>query len=263
MGFSRLHQHLPWASRKGQKKLAQPTETFPDEAPERPDHALADARGNDFAAVQALDAVQTQTNTVSMQLGPRKLQRPAPRQYAQPHPDFLPNDARMHPYHQHGPSLPNNWTQPYPGHATPQHQPVVAPFPPNPGYMIPGPQYYTPPYVRPEPPTPVLEELTNWPSAPMPVPPYPSAFQSPQHQAMSPWTPNRPPLEYWNSRAVPLYEMPPPDLMDYDMSWMIGVRMLPEWNKGKEDRHWDEVRRARSAALRWESGEDRDACTIL
>ena len=63
--------------------------------------------------------------------------------------------------------------------------------------------------------------------------------------------------------AVPLYELPPPDLMDYDMSYMIGVRMRPEWDRHKEDRHWDQVRRERSAALRWEMGEERDLCTIM
>ncbi len=83
---------------------------------------------------------------------------------------------------------------------------------------------------------------------------------------MYPWTPNQPPVDTMDSRtqlAVPLYELPPPDLMDYDMTYMISVRMQPEWNKYKEDRHWEQVRRARSAALRWEMGEDRDECTVM
>lgn len=63
--------------------------------------------------------------------------------------------------------------------------------------------------------------------------------------------------------AVPPYELPPGDLMDYDMSYIISVRMLPEWNKNMEDMHWDQVRRERNAALRWELGEDRDECTIM
>ena len=62
---------------------------------------------------------------------------------------------------------------------------------------------------------------------------------------------------------MPLYELPPPDLMDYDMSYMIGVRMRPEWDRIDEDRHWDQVRRERSAALRREMGEERDLCTIM
>ncbi len=63
--------------------------------------------------------------------------------------------------------------------------------------------------------------------------------------------------------AVPLYELPPPDLMDYDMSYIIAVRLLPEWNKEKEDRHWDQVRRERNATLRQEMGEDGNVSTIM
>ena len=63
--------------------------------------------------------------------------------------------------------------------------------------------------------------------------------------------------------AVPLYELPPADLMDYGMSYIISVRMLPEWNRNMEDRHWDQVRRERNAALKRELGEDRDECTIM
>lgn len=62
---------------------------------------------------------------------------------------------------------------------------------------------------------------------------------------------------------MPLYELPPPDLMDYDMSYIVSVRMLPEWDKETEDRHWNEVRRGRSAVLRRELGEDRVECTIM
>ena len=56
--------------------------------------------------------------------------------------------------------------------------------------------------------------------------------------------------------AVPLYELPPPDLMDYEMSYMIGVRMRPEWNRLMEDRFWDRVRKERSKVMRREMGED-------
>ena len=83
---------------------------------------------------------------------------------------------------------------------------------------------------------------------------------------MYPWTPSQGPLDTNDSRgrlAVPLYEFPPPDLMDYDISYFIGVRMRPEWNRSKEDRHWEQVRRERSAALRWEMGEEKDLCTIM
>ena len=62
---------------------------------------------------------------------------------------------------------------------------------------------------------------------------------------------------------MPLYELPPPDLMDYDMGWMIAIRMLPEWDKYKEDKHWNHVRRERNAALRRELGGHRDICTVM
>jgi len=58
-----------------------------------------------------------------------------------------------------------------------------------------------------------------------------------------------------------MYEMSPPDLMDYDVCWIIAIQMLPEWNKSKEDSHWNEVRRRRKAALRYE--EDSDLCVIM
>lgn len=80
------------------------------------------------------------------------------------------------------------------------------------------------------------------------------------------WTPNQPAVDIYDSRgslAVPLYELPPPDLMDYDMSYMIGARMRAERNRRMEDQHWDHARREKSAALRWEMGEDRDGCTVM
>jgi len=43
--------------------------------------------------------------------------------------------------------------------------------------------------------------------------------------------------------------MPPPDLLDYDMSWMVGLRMLSEWDRSREDMHWDQVRRARGKEM--------------
>ncbi len=266
MVFSRLH--MPWSSRDDQKTLAQLRETFPNENPEKLDQALKDAKGNYRAAVQILNRAQTQTNTGSMQLAPRKLQRPVQRQYAQPHPNFLLSAAGMHPHYQHAPPFQNNWVQPFPGHAPPpQHQPAFAPSPPHPGYMIPPQQQYPAPvYVRSDLSTRTLELLKQWPSAPMPVPPMPSAFQISQNQPMFPWTPSQPPvsaMEFNNKFAVPLYELPPPDLMDYDMSWMIAIRMLPEWSKWMEDRHWNEVRRGRSAAMRSDMGEDRDDCIIM
>ena len=79
------------------------------------------------------------------------------------------------------------------------------------------------------------------------------------------WTPSQPALDTYDSRvnrAVPMYELPPPDLMDFDMSYLVAVRVLPEWTKGKEDRHWEQVRRNRHAGL-ISSGGDRDECTVM
>ena len=126
----------------------------------------------------------------------------------------------------------------------------------------------SPTYIRPQPLTTILQELRHFPKAPMPVPPFPPPFPSSPYQQRiaTPWTPNQPPLDWPDSRrnhAVPLYELPPPDLMEYVMGYMIAIRMLPEWNKGKEDGHWDQVRRERSAAMRLELSEDRDLCTIM
>lgn len=87
---------------------------------------------------------------------------------------------------------------------------------------------------------------------------------------MFPWTPSQPALTAGNSRvrnAVPIYELPPLDLMDYDMTYMIAVRRQPEWDKGREDRHWEQVRRERNAAwmrqMAENRGEDRNECTIM
>ena len=62
---------------------------------------------------------------------------------------------------------------------------------------------------------------------------------------------------------MPIYELPPPDSMDYDMTYMIAVRRQPQWNKGREDGHWERVRRERNAACRRDMGEERDDCTIM
>ncbi|MCJ1275051.1 hypothetical protein MMC21_002851 [Puttea exsequens] len=76
---------------------------------------------------------------------------------------------------------------------------------------------------------------------PMQPPPFPG------HQAAMPcFPPSAPPEPAYpwkpsqngalsdrnrNGNAVPLYEVPPPDLMDYDVSQMITVRMQPDWNR--------------------------------
>ena len=84
--------------------------------------------------------------------------------------------------------------------------------------------------------------------------------------ARLPRTPSQLTLDPWDSRAgkaIPTYELPSPDLMDRDMMCMIAVRIQPGWNKGREDRHWEQVRRERNAAWRRERSGDRDECTIM
>ena len=266
MPFSRLRQYLPRSARNDQEKLAQLTETFPDEDHEKLDQALKHTRGNYSEAVRIIIASQAQSSTSPIQLGPRRLQKPAQRQYANSHPNFVLNDAGIHPHHQPAPPFPNNPYEQYPGHAPPQYQPAFAPSTPHPGQVSSRQHYSGSMYGQPGPPTPVPQSLNQWTNAPMPSPPFPPPLHPPQQQPMYPWTPNEPPVDTMDSRgsrAVSLYELPPPDLMDYDMTYMIAVRMRPEWNKYKEDRHWDQVRRERSAALRWQMGEDRDVCTVM
>lgn len=97
--------------------------------------------------------------------------------------------------------------------------------------------------------------------------PSPSAFPcSPyQQQLPTPWIPHQPALDWLYSRGnntVPLYELPPPDLIEYGMVSMIAIRMLPEWNKNKE--HWHcESQPGEDSALRQELGEDGDYCTVM
>lgn len=72
-----------------------------------------------------------------------------------------------------------------------------------------------------------------------------SPFEVSQGDIMPPWTANRPALVAWDTKGssvVPTYELPPQDLMDYDMSFLIAFRMLPAWMKRLEDRYWEQVR---------------------
>ena len=269
MVFSRLRQNRSWSSRNCPDELAQLRDKFPTEKPEKLDQALKDANGNYLEAVQSLHATRIQTSSSPMQQHtPNKLRKPEQRQHINPYPNMGFSAADKHPYHQLMPFHADNWNDQYTGHPSPQYQSVVAPFPPHPQYPGPPQQYTAPTYIRPQPLTPVLQELRHFPNAPMPVPPFPSTFPSSpyQQQLATPWTPHQPALDWGDSRvndAVPLYELPPPDLMEYDMGYMIAIRMLPEWSKYKEDRHWNHVRRERNAALRRELGEDRDFCTVM
>ncbi|KAI4196346.1 MAG: hypothetical protein LQ350_006597 [Teloschistes chrysophthalmus] len=187
---------------------------------------------------------------------PKKLQRPPPQYHNGPYMYPGPNQGSMYPQQYPGPPAMNGWGGQHPPQGPPQFQHPIAPFPPQPGYMGPPQQYAGPPFLRAEPPTETLKSLRKWPKRPTMVPPYGAPC----------WLPNQPALDSMDSRVnktVPMYEMPPPDLMDYDMSWMLSVRMLTEWNKRMEDIHWEEVRRMRNAAVRREINGDKDECIII
>lgn len=114
-----------------------------------------------------------------------------------------------------------------------------------PPQQYPSPQQQPPRMLVREPPTAVMEEVKPWPKHPMHVPPMPSPFEVSQGDIMPPWTANRPALVAWDTKGssvVPTYELPPQDLMDYDMSFLVAFRMLPAWTKRLEDRHWEQVR---------------------
>ncbi|KAL9583615.1 MAG: hypothetical protein Q9212_002611 [Teloschistes hypoglaucus] len=197
----------------------------------------------------------SQKESKAVEQHPKKLQRPPPQYHNGPYMYPGPNQGSMYPHQYQGPPVMNGWGGQHPPQGPPHFQPPIAPFPPQPGYMGP-PQQYAAPFLRAEPPTETLESLRKWPARPIMVPPYGAPC----------WLPSQPALDYWDSRGyktVPMYEMPPPDLMDYDMSWMLGVRMLPEWNKRMEDTHWEQVRRMRNAAVMREIKEDRDECIIM
>ena len=252
MPFSRLRQHLPWSYHNDPDKLARLGREFPDEDPEKLDQALKDAKGNYIEAVRLIYASQGQGNASSSPKSnaPRRLQKPAHRQSVNSNSGVVPNDAFVNLYQQQ------------PGLTPAQYPTAFEPPPPQLGYFSPQQHHAAPQYVHPGSSSPVPQMMPQWTNAPTPLSPFSPIPQQPTF----PWTPSRPALDTWDSRvakAVPIYELPPPDLMDYDMTYMIAVRRQPEWNKGREDRHWEQVRRERNAAWRRERGEDRDECTIM
>lgn len=239
MPFPHFRKYLPRSSRNDQEKLAQLSETSPDENPGKLDQVPRDARSRRTEAVQTIHSSQAQSGTDQTPQSPKKLQKRAP-------------------------SLRNGQYAQYPVYAPPQNQPAFAPAPPHPGPMIPYQQYPAPISFQSGPPPPSPHQ---WQIPPTPHQPFPPNFQTPPpQQPLYPWTPYQGPVDSWSSTAVlavPLYELPPPDLMDYEMSHMIGVRMRPEWNRMLEDRHWDRVRRERSKVNRREMGEDGGLCIVM
>lgn len=198
----------------------------------------------------------------------RKLQRPPGRESS-----FSNTNSPFYTSPVHTPPPANNWNGPYPGPppAAPppyQHPPPPPPsFNPHHGYTNPQspPPFQPAPYIhhiRSEHPTPTLKALTDFPRHPAHLPPFP-----PPGQIFPPWSAKEPQvaaIEDRAYRAVPMYELPPADLWDYDMTWMVGIRMLPEWNRLKEDRHWDEVRRMRYDGMMQEREGDKDlSCVVM
>ncbi|KAI4161910.1 MAG: hypothetical protein LQ342_004476 [Letrouitia transgressa] len=194
------------------------------------------------------------------------------------------------PYQQPGPSFPSGWNGPPLLHPTgfthqqhppspfqeQQHYPPSPPFhthpqntPPPPYAQQPSPdQPYSqsPPILqapnplpRHDPPTRVIHHLQGtlkyWPTAPLPPPP-PSV-----------WTPYEPPGTYgpFQGRSVvPQYMLPPPDLRDYDMSWLCAIRCLPAWTRSVEEEHWNQVRRNRNLiAMGMPAEQGKDECCLM
>ena len=264
MPFSRLRQHLPWSYRNDPEKLARLGQEFPDEDPEKLGQTLKDAKGNYIEAVRLIYASQAQGNasTSPKPNAPRRLQKPAHRQFVNSVSKPIPNDAFVNQYQHPAPPFANVQFGQQPGHTPAQYPLAFEPLPPQLGYFSPQQHYAAPQYVQARSPPPVPQMMPQWTNASTPLSPLPPLPQ----QSIFPWTPSQPALDTWDSRAgnsVPIYELPPPDLMDYDMTYMIAVRRKPEWNKGREDRHWEQVRHERNAAWRRDIGEDRDECTIM
>ena len=264
MPFSRLRQHLPWSYRNDPEQLARLGQEFPDEDPDKLDQALKDAKGKYIEAVRLIYASQAQSNasTSPKPNAPRRLQKPAHRQSVNSNSEFVANDAFVNQYQQPAPPFANMQFGQLPGHAPAQYPSAFEPPPPQLGYFSPQQHYAAPQYVHSGSSSPVPQMMPQWTNAPMPLSPFPPISQQP----MFPWTPSQPALSFGDTRArksVPIYELPPPDLMDYDMTSMIAVRRQPEWNKGREDAHWERVRREKNAAWRRDMGEDRDDCTVM
>ena len=268
MPFSRLRQHLPWSYRNDPEKLARLEREFPDEDPEKLEQALQDARGNYIEAVRLINASWTQGNTSISPTpsAPRRLQKSANRQFVDSSSELVPSNAFVNVYQQPTPPFANVQFGQQSGHAPAEYPTAFAPPPPPLGYFSPVQHYAAPQYLHPVYSPPIPQMMPQWTNTLTPLSPFPLIPQQP----MFPWIPSQPALMAGDSRvrnAVPVYELPPPDLMDYDMTCMIAVRRQPEWDKGREDRHWEQVRRERNAAWRrqmgQDRGEDRNECMMM
>ncbi|KAI4209201.1 MAG: hypothetical protein LQ351_007843 [Letrouitia transgressa] len=202
------------------------------------------------------------------------------------------NLAYPPPYQQPGPSSSSGWNGPRPHHpagfppqqlsypAPPfqvqQHYPPSPPLHAHPQNTPPPPYAQQPPLHQPyphfppipetpgllprhDPPTRVIYHLQGtlkyWPTAPLPPPP-PSV-----------WTLYEPPGTYGpfqGGSVVPQYMLPPPDLRDYDMSWLCAIRCLPAWTRSVEEQHWNQVRRNRNLiAMGMPPEQGKDECCLM
>ncbi|KAL9034612.1 MAG: hypothetical protein Q9214_006968 [Letrouitia sp. 1 TL-2023] len=272
MGFS-----LPWSSRKTDSNT---TPASNHEQSKEPTQAPA-----------SVTSIGCRPDSSMHQ--PKKLQRPGLDDRANSAPPNLAYPPPyQQPYQQPEPSSPTGWNGPLPHHpavfAPQQHSYSPPPFqgqqpyPPSPPFHThpqntPPPPYaqqpspYQPypqsppiletlnPLPRHDPPTPIIHHLQGtlkyWPTAPLPPPP------------QSVWTPYEPPGTYGpyqDRNVVPQYMLPPPDLRDYDMSWLCAIRCLPAWTRSVEEQHWNQVRRNRNLitmGMRPEQG--RDECCLM
>ncbi|KAL8681574.1 MAG: hypothetical protein Q9186_002314 [Xanthomendoza sp. 1 TL-2023] len=267
---------MPWSSRGSPDEVVQPKEASVDGNLQNLNKAV---RADNIGSTKSPGMTQSRGDTNQAQRNPKKLQRSPSRQ--QMNPCSFPGSSvhYMYPEYHQGPPLQYAGHQPsYMGNAPVHYQPAYSPPPGASGYLNPAQQYppqqqypsaqqYPPPTLGPlEPPTPIMESLSRRPKYPMPVPLMPTVFQISQGQIMPPWTPSQPAVNSFDTRtglAVPVYELPPPDLMDYNMSYMIAFRMLPEWTKYKEDTHWEQVRRMRNNYLREQWEGERETCTVM
>ena len=224
-----------------------------------------------YSEISTIDAgtAPSHRSPSPVQSPPKKLQRPPG--LASPQGSHGPQQWQPYPTHSPSPYPQNPMNSPYPpppqqapyGYPPPHshHLPYNSP-PPNPQYPPPALHlHHTPtPNLSPTHPlnslTPNIHRPTPGPSPSTPPVPPP------------PWTPHVPyvPSPDLDYASVPVYEFPPPDMLDMDMSDICWQRMQPGWTRWQEYRYWEEMRRAKNAAMReqWAGGRDREeGCVVM
>ena len=178
MPFSRLRQHLPWSYHNDPEKLAKLGREFPDEDPGKLDQALRSAKGNYIEAVRLIHVSHAQRNasTIPKPNSPRRLQKPAHRQFANSNSDLAPNYAFVNQYQQPAPPFANMQFGQQPGDAPAQYPTAFEPLPPQLGYFSPQQHYTAPQYFHPGSPSPVPHMMPQWTNVSTqlsPLPPIP------------------------------------------------------------------------------------------